>query len=80
MAEPRIKYNDYPFDEVVKKAKEIIAQGGTIHQKFTCEKCGARLGMEEPNVFHATGHCDQCGHITNIRARGCNYLVMFSNR
>jgi hypothetical protein len=31
--------------------------------------------METPNVFHKTGSCDQCGHITDIEKQGCNYLL-----
>ena len=70
------KYNDYPFDEVAAEARRLVEAGWEIHQKFTCEKCNSRLGIEEPNAFYKTGHCDKCGHVTNIEKRGCNYLII----
>lgn len=71
-----IKVKDHPFDEVVRKARAVIAQGSVnVHQKFTCSGCGIRLTIDEPNTFHEFGTCDQCGKVTNIRQRGCNYLI-----
>ena len=70
-----VQYNDYPLAEVAAEAQRLIATGCEVHQKFTCEKCSSRLAVEEPNTFFKTGHCDKCGHITNIEKRGCNYLV-----
>jgi ribosomal protein L40E len=67
---------DYPFDEAEEGAKKWMADGFEIHQKFTCVKCGARLTIEEPNVFYTSGSCDKCGAVTDIRARGCNYLAI----
>ncbi len=71
------EYNDYPIDECAKTAERIIAKGGKVYQKFTCESCGQRLTVDTPNVFHLTGSCDQCGHITDLSIKGCNYLVVF---
>jgi hypothetical protein len=70
-----IEYNDYPFYEVAEKAGELIRAGADVYQKFTCQKCGNRLTMEEPNIFYREGSCDNCGHITDIEKTGCNYLV-----
>lgn len=67
--------NNYPFYEVLEGANAEIAKGHTIHQKFTCAKCGERQTMETPNVFFKTGKCEECSHITDIEADGCNYLV-----
>lgn len=69
---------DFPFWEVAKKAKKLVEEGFYLYQKFTCAKCGQRLTMSDPNVFHKEGSCDKCGHITNIELQGCNYL--FSNK
>lgn len=69
--------NDFPFDKVTRKAAKIAALGGYTFQKFTCAGCGARLTMDEPNVFHETGSCDRCDVVTDIRKRGCNYMVHF---
>jgi len=73
-----VTYNDHPFDEVAKAAAEKIKQGFTVHQKFTCAGCGNRLTIDEPNVFHELGSCDNCKTITNIRKRGCNFLLISS--
>jgi hypothetical protein len=70
------KYKDYPFYEVAKAADQLIAQGCAVYQKFTCSGCGARLSMDEPNVFHKMGTCDKCPAVTNIEKQGCNYMVV----
>lgn len=67
---------DHPFEEVLARAEQLVAEGATIFQKFTCANCGARQTMEEKNTFFAEGSCEECGYITNIRAQGCNYLVV----
>jgi hypothetical protein len=33
--------------------------------------------MDVPNVFYKTGRCEECGHITNIKEDGCNYMAHF---
>jgi len=68
--------SDHPFMEVVKTAREHTEQGHTVHQKFTCEKCGVRQGIEEPNVFYTSATCESCGHETNLVVNGCNYLLI----
>jgi ribosomal protein L40E len=70
------EYRDYPFDDVVAKAEAFAAAGHEVYQKFTCRGCGARLTIEPPNTFHESGTCDQCSAITNIRARGCNFMIV----
>lgn len=67
---------DFPFSDVVEKASQLIRNGCTVHQKFTCGKCGQRLTVETPNVFHQFGTCDKCGFKTDIRKQGCNYLLI----
>ncbi len=66
---------DFPFNDVLLKAKKLSEQGAHVYQKFTCTGCGQRLTMETPNVFHETGTCDKCEAVTDIRASGCNYMV-----
>jgi hypothetical protein len=68
-----MKYKDFPLELCLRNADDIIKQGLTVHQKFTCGGCGNRLTCEEPNVFYSTGKCDNCSHITTITH--CNYLV-----
>ena len=74
-------YKNFPFAEVTAKAEEIInARPGTkVYQKFSCDMCGQRLTIDEPNVFHKRGTCDQCGWMTDIEKRGCNYAVVAHN-
>jgi hypothetical protein len=67
--------NNYPLDECAAKAERLVAAGAQVYQKFTCSSCGSRQTIDTPNVFYTTGRCEECGHITNIKADGCNYLV-----
>jgi hypothetical protein len=68
---------DYPFDDVVAAANEIITNypNADVFQKFTCNGCGARLTMDVANAFYETGGCDRCSTVTDIKKRGCNYMV-----
>lgn len=67
---------DFPFEKVIKRANELACGGLTVYQKFTCDKCKQRLTMPIANAFYETGSCDRCGHVTDIKKRGCNYTVM----
>lgn len=73
------KYNDYPIEEcaatVEAKAREFPGQI-TIYQKWTCQHCGARITMNEPNKFFRSGHCEDCGNHTLIAK--CNYMLLAS--
>jgi hypothetical protein len=33
---------------------------------------------DDPNVFTEKGTCDHCGHTTDIKAQGHNYLLSVS--
>ena len=69
--------NNYPIEECVREAEKILAKNPdkvSIYQKFTCENCKQRLTMPDANVFHNSGTCDQCGHVTLIRK--CNYMIV----
>jgi hypothetical protein len=70
------KYNDYPFEEVAAAAQAKVKQGCTIHQKWSCDYCNSRQTMEEANKFFTSGKCEECGKITDIKARGCNYTLI----
>lgn len=68
--------SDFPFEECVKAASELIVKGGVkVFQKFSCVGCGARLTVEEPNKFFTHGSCDKCPAVTDIKKNGCNYLL-----
>ena len=71
---------DFPIEDVEREARARIALGWTIHQKFTCQKCNSRQTMAEPNKIFLDGICEECGHVTNIQATGCNYVAMFGTK
>ena len=68
---------DHPFDKVVRSADKIIRFGAIVYQKFTCSHCGKRQTIDVPNTFYTSGSCEECYHITNIKEKGCNYLVVY---
>jgi hypothetical protein len=71
---------DFPLSEILREAERLINAGVDVYQKFTCQNCGERLAMEEPNVFYKSGRCDKCGHITNIEKTGCNYMFVWTGK
>jgi hypothetical protein len=70
------KPKDYPFNEITLAIERLAAQGAQCFQKWTCEQCGERFGMDEPNTLYKTGYCESCNHVTNIEERGCNYAIV----
>jgi len=68
-------YKNFPLKECMRIAGSVVADGWTIHQKFTCSNCGSRQRVTEANVFIATGTCEECGAKTDIRKTGCNYSM-----
>ena len=76
------EYKDFPWDECWAACERIIADGSDIYQKWTCEKCGERVMANQKNTWTEHGHHEEkldgspCGHITDIRKRGCNYMVI----
>jgi transcription initiation factor IIE alpha subunit len=72
----KIKYKDFPFDEIIEAAKKFAEDGLNVHQKFTCTKCGSRQTIDTPNAFHTHGRCEECDHVTDIVASGCNYMLV----
>jgi len=72
----KIKYNDYPLWECQRVAERKMREGWRVHQKFTCENCGSRQTMADHNVFYAQGRCEECNHVTDLRLRGCNYVLI----
>jgi hypothetical protein len=72
------EYEDAPLEELAESANEIIAKGGMIFQKWTCEACGERVTGAEPNVFCIEMAHEDCptdpGHVTQTPTG--NYLAM----
>jgi len=74
----KITDHDFPIDEIAEAALAVLDQGGKVHQKWTCQHCGARQIMEEPNKFFRSGRCEECREVTIIKS--CNYLAVFVAR
>jgi len=75
---PRIKYKDYPFEEIAEACCDLIKnKKATFYQKFTCANCGSRQTIDEPNKLFTMGICEECKHMTDIVEQGCNYLVHY---
>ena len=70
----------YPFAEVAANADRQIQSGATIYQQWLCAHCGAKQIMENPNVFHKAGKCEECGKETNIVNNGCNFMATMDNK
>ena len=69
---------NHPLEECVKGANKFVAGGCQVYQKWTCAKCGDRVTAYNPNTFSEQCHHEDCGHITDIRLSGCNYMVVAS--
>ena len=67
---------DHPFYEVAEKAHEQMCRGHSIHQKFTCQRCGSRQTMAEANKLFEKGECEECGGITDLVVNGCNFVLV----
>lgn len=65
---------DYPFEEAAAGAHQRVLEGWYVYQKWTCQHCGVRQTMPDANHFYEHGRCEECKQVTNIRARGCNYM------
>lgn len=76
-----IRYNDHPLYECAAAADKLARAGCKVYQKWTCEKCGERVTGNEPNHWTEQGLHEErsdgsaCGHITDLRIKGCNYMV-----
>lgn len=78
------QFRNYTLAECDQKLQgylpEILAGYMTFWQKFTCAKCFARIQVETPNTLFELGHCQECGHYTDLKKDGCNYAVLISRR
>jgi hypothetical protein len=72
--------SDHPLAELEASAEVWMRQGAKIFQKFTCDACGDRVTIMEENRLFTHGRHDECpvqdGYITDLRIKGCNYMVM----
>lgn len=67
---------DLPRDELVKRAQAAMEEWGgrgadiDILFKFTCQWCGERCTLQEPNKLYENGECFACGKSTPIKWGG----------
>jgi hypothetical protein len=77
---------DHPYEKVAEDAyqQRIVADALGIpiivYFKWTCEKCRTRNTFDVPNKLFMEGICGDCGHVTNIRRRGCGYLIIHTSK
>jgi len=70
----------YPFNDCVTQASKFMEDGFEVHQQWNCQHCLIKQTMEEPNAFFTRGTCENCGKETDIRLRGCNYMLIAGRR
>jgi hypothetical protein len=72
--------SDHPFSEVAADVERLTADGKTVcFEKWTCQHCGARQTMTEPNKWFTTGQCEECGLVTDITVNGTNFILVRSS-
>lgn len=79
------EYVDAPLEVIEAELLPILDTEPTtiFYQKFTCEACDERVTILEENRLFTMGRHDECpveeGHITDLRLKGCNYMLVRSN-
>jgi hypothetical protein len=68
----------HPIEDCIANANRLIRAGCQVMQQFNCAACGAKQTIEEINIFHTQGRCEECQHVTDMVKDGCNYLVIAS--
>ena len=82
----KLRPDDLPRDELLERAREALAmcqeQGTPAHVnfKFTCEKCGTRCTLSDPNMLWEKGECCNCGHTTKITQGGFSLTMNLASR
>jgi uncharacterized protein (DUF983 family) len=66
----------YPFDQVIASARERMMAGMRIHLQFNCDNCGMKQTFEQEDYLSERGQCEECGHITSLKDKGCNLMVI----
>jgi ribosomal protein S27E len=69
---------DFPFTEVAEEVDTLLKRypgRAQVFFKFTCVGCGTRQMFDEPNKLYTTGSCEECGAVTDLQEKGCNYLL-----
>lgn len=59
-------HGDLPREEAKALADLRAQEGWTVNFKFTCEQCGERMMLSDPNTLYEYGECCLCGHRTRL--------------
>jgi hypothetical protein len=65
----------WPFAEVASAVLERKLEGYHFCQQFNCAGCGRKQTMGLPDILFERGVCEECGHETDIKHDGCNYML-----
>jgi hypothetical protein len=65
----------YPWGEVLANAERKMQDGYDVYQQFNCERCRTKQTIMTPNIFHRTGQCEECQHVTDIEKAGMNFMM-----
>lgn len=70
------EYNDYPLAVIADSMTKQIARGAECYQKWTCGNCGERVTGSTPNKLFTQGLHEDCGYVTDLEQKGCNFLFI----
>lgn len=73
------KFKDISFNAACRDADKLVHKGATVYQKWTCDSCGERVTANNPNSFTTLGLHEDCGHVTDIKAKGCGYMLIWGS-
>lgn len=70
---------DLPRAELEKLAQKALEdhKGAEVHFKFTCQYCGERCTLDEPNRLYENGICFACEKETPIHFGGFSLHLNF---
>jgi len=71
---------DLPREELASRAEQVVQESRVpvdVLFKFTCEHCGERCTLQEPNKLYESGECFSCGKKTEIKFGGYSLHFKF---
>jgi hypothetical protein len=67
-------HHDFPLEDLAEELENLVAEGWTVFQKWTCRGCGERCISDEPNVIHRAMRHANCGTVSKVSVG--NYLKL----
>lgn len=65
----------YPFHDVVEALLARRLEGWHYCLQFNCAKCKAKQTIDQLDTMFELGRCEECGHVTNLKVAGLNYML-----